>query len=53
VRADVERRLRETGNLTDAQIEQCFDQARADPAFDLARALPPPGRKNGRDVRSQ
>jgi len=42
VRAAVERRLRDADNLTDAQIEQCFDLARADPAFDLARTLPPP-----------
>jgi len=41
VRAAVERQLRDTDGLTDAQIELCFDLARTDPAFDLARALPP------------
>ena len=40
VRAAVERQLRDTVGLTDAQIELCFDLARTDPAFDLARALP-------------
>ena len=40
VRAAVERQLRDTDGLTDAQIELCFDLARTDPAFDLARALP-------------
>jgi len=28
--------------LTDSEVEQCFDHARTDPAFDLARTLPPP-----------
>jgi len=42
LRAAVEKRLRETERLTDAEVELCFDHARADPAFDLARALPPP-----------
>jgi RNA polymerase sigma-70 factor len=42
LRAAVEQRLRETERLTDAQVELCFEQARTDPAFDLARTLPPP-----------
>jgi RNA polymerase sigma-70 factor (ECF subfamily) len=42
LRAAVERRLREGDRLTDAQIAECFDHARTDPAFDLARTLPPP-----------
>jgi len=44
LRTAVERRLRETDRLTDAQVDLCFEQARTDPAFDLARALPPPER---------
>jgi RNA polymerase sigma-70 factor (ECF subfamily) len=44
VRDAVERQLRETDGLTDAQIELSLDQARTDPAFDLARTLPPPQR---------
>jgi RNA polymerase sigma-70 factor len=42
LRAAVEKRLRETDRLTDAQVALCFEHARSDPAFDLARALPPP-----------
>jgi RNA polymerase sigma-70 factor, ECF subfamily len=42
LRETVERRLREEQRLTDAEIAQCFDYARTDPAFDLARTLPPP-----------
>ena len=42
LRAAVEKRLRETERLTDAQVELCFEHARTDPAFDLARTLPPP-----------
>jgi len=42
LRAAIEKRLRETERLTDAEVELCFDHARTDPAFDLARALPPP-----------
>ena len=42
LRESVERRLREEQRLTDAEIALCFDYARTDPAFDLARALPPP-----------
>jgi RNA polymerase sigma-70 factor len=41
VRAAVEERLRETDRLTDAEVGLCFEQARTDPAFDLARSLPP------------
>jgi RNA polymerase sigma-70 factor (ECF subfamily) len=43
LRAAVERRLRETDGLSDAQVAACFDYARSDPAFDLAQALPPDG----------
>jgi RNA polymerase sigma-70 factor len=42
LRAAVERHLREVDRLTDAQVALCFDFARTDPAFDLARTLPPP-----------
>jgi hypothetical protein len=42
LRSAVEARLREKGRLTDAQIDECFEYVRTDPAFDLARALPPP-----------
>jgi RNA polymerase sigma-70 factor (ECF subfamily) len=42
LRSAVEAQLREKGRLTDAQIDECFAYARTDPAFDLARALPPP-----------
>jgi RNA polymerase sigma-70 factor len=42
LRAAVERRLREVDHLTDDEVAQCFDHARTDPAFDLARTLPPP-----------
>ncbi len=41
VRRAVERRLREEHGLNDAQVTACFECARSDPAFDLARALPP------------
>ena len=41
----VERRLRDEQRLTDAEIALCFDYARTDPAFDLARTLPPPERE--------
>lgn len=43
VRAAIERRLREVEGLGDAQVASCFDLAQTDPAFDLARALPPDG----------
>jgi len=42
LREAVERRLRDEQRLTDAEIALCFDYARTDPAFDLARTLPPP-----------
>jgi RNA polymerase sigma-70 factor (ECF subfamily) len=42
LRLAVETRLRGAGRLTDAQIDECFEHARTDPAFDLARTLPPP-----------
>jgi RNA polymerase sigma-70 factor (ECF subfamily) len=42
IRQDIERHLREDGGLDDAGLDACFDHARTDPAFDLARALPPP-----------
>ncbi len=41
LRAAIERRLREVDHLTDDEVAQCFDHARTDPAFDLARTLPP------------
>jgi len=44
LRAAVERRLRDVDRLSDAEVEQCFEHARTDPAFDLARTLPPPDR---------
>jgi RNA polymerase sigma-70 factor (ECF subfamily) len=43
LRVAIERRLRETDGLSDAQVAACFDCARTDPAFDLAQALPPDG----------
>jgi RNA polymerase sigma-70 factor len=42
LREAVERGLREEQRLTDAEIALCFDYVRTDPAFDLARTLPPP-----------
>ncbi len=42
LRASIERRLREVDRLNDIQIAACFAYGRTDPAFDLARALPPP-----------
>ena len=42
LRRAVERRLRDLHGLTAGQIEEAFDLARTDPAFDLARVLPPP-----------
>ena len=41
LRGAVEKRLRESDRLTDAQVALCFEHARTDPAFDLARVLPP------------
>jgi RNA polymerase sigma-70 factor, ECF subfamily len=43
LRAAIERRLRDVDRLTDEQVAQCFDHARTDPAFDLARTLPQGG----------
>ena len=42
LRAAVESSLRGQQRLTDAEVALCFDYARTDPAFDLARTLPPP-----------
>jgi RNA polymerase sigma-70 factor, ECF subfamily len=42
LREAVEKQLRETGRLTDEQVSICFEYARTDPAFDLARTLLPP-----------
>jgi RNA polymerase sigma factor (sigma-70 family) len=44
LRQAIERGLRDEQRLTDAEIALCFDYARTDPAFDLARTLPPPER---------
>jgi RNA polymerase sigma-70 factor (ECF subfamily) len=48
LRGAIERRLREVDRLTDQQVTECFDHARTDPAFDLARTLPPPDADAGR-----
>jgi RNA polymerase sigma-70 factor (ECF subfamily) len=42
LRAAIGRRLRDVDRLTDTEVALCFDHARTDPAFDLARTLPPP-----------
>ena len=42
LRQAVERRLRDSHGLDEAQVAEAFDLARTDPAFDLARVLPPP-----------
>jgi RNA polymerase sigma-70 factor (ECF subfamily) len=42
LRAAVETQLRETDRLTEAQVDLCFEHARTDPAFDLARTLRAP-----------
>jgi len=42
LRAAIGRRLRDVDRLTDTEVTLCFDHARTDPAFDLARTLPPP-----------
>jgi len=47
LRAAVEKQLREVDRLSDAQVDQCFEHARTDPAFDLARTLPPPEERAG------
>jgi RNA polymerase sigma-70 factor (ECF subfamily) len=41
LRARIERHLRDRDGLGVAEIEACFEYARTDPAFDLARTLPP------------
>jgi RNA polymerase sigma-70 factor (ECF subfamily) len=41
LRAAIARRLGEQDGLSEEQIAACFEHARADQAFDLARALPP------------
>lgn len=41
LRRDVERQLRGRHGLSDVQVAEAFESARTDPAFDLARALPP------------
>jgi RNA polymerase sigma-70 factor, ECF subfamily len=41
LRAAVERRLRDDHGMTDREVRESFDYARTDPAFDLARDLPP------------
>ncbi len=41
LRHAVERRLRERHRLNDVQVLEALEAARTDPAFDLARALPP------------
>ncbi len=43
LRSAIERHLREVNRLTDVQVAACFEYGRSDPAFDLARALPPEG----------
>jgi RNA polymerase sigma-70 factor (ECF subfamily) len=37
----VERRLRDEHGMTEREVRESFDYARTDPAFDLARTLPP------------
>jgi RNA polymerase sigma factor (sigma-70 family) len=41
LRAAVERRLREGHGMTEREVRESFEYARTDPAFDVARALPP------------
>lgn len=41
LRAAVERRLRDDNGMTDREVRESFEYAQTDPAFDLARALPP------------
>jgi RNA polymerase sigma-70 factor, ECF subfamily len=41
LREAVERRLRDDHGMTERQVRESFDVARSDPAFDLARTLPP------------
>ncbi len=42
LRQAVARRLREAHGLGEAEISACFEEARTDPAFDVARVLPAP-----------
>lgn len=42
LRCEVERRLREESRLSESEVAACFDDARTDPEFDLARSLPIP-----------
>jgi RNA polymerase sigma-70 factor (ECF subfamily) len=44
LRRAVESQLKGKYGLAEKQIEECFEMARTDPAFDLARVLPPPER---------
>jgi RNA polymerase sigma-70 factor (ECF subfamily) len=48
LRAAILRRLREQDGLSEAQVAACFEHARTDAAFDIARALPPDGQMQGR-----
>ncbi len=41
LRAAVEHRLRDEHGMTEREVRESFDYARTDPAFDLARTLPP------------
>jgi len=41
LRAAIERRLRDDHGMTEGEVRESFDYARTDPAFDLARDLPP------------
>ncbi len=41
LRSAIEKRLCEAHGLTAAEVGACFEDARTDPAFDLARVLPP------------
>jgi RNA polymerase sigma-70 factor (ECF subfamily) len=41
LRAAVERRLRDEHGMSEREVRESFDYARTDPAFDLARTLPP------------
>ncbi len=41
LRDTIERRLRDDHGMTEREVLESFDYARTDPAFDLARTLPP------------
>lgn len=41
LREAIERRLRDDHGMTEREVRESFDYARTDPAFDLARTLPP------------